>query len=73
MDVTKDYSTVICDDKEEKLVSDWVIVTLGTKVNTDAIDQLKSAVNEYYIVGDCNGTQGLWNATTSAFDAAMVI
>ena len=61
------------DGKEEKLISDTVILCLGTRVNTEAIDQLRTAVRECYIVGDGNGRQGLWNATTSAFDAAMII
>ena len=73
IDITKDYSLVVRDGKEEKLVSDTVILSLGTRVNTEAIDHLRTAVSECYIVGDCNGEQGLWNATTSAYDAAMVI
>lgn len=74
IDVTKDYSIVVKDGKEEKLIFDTVVLSLGTKVNTEAINQLKAAVTECYIVGDSNGKQGsLWNATTSAFDAAMAI
>ena len=73
IDITKDYSLVVRDGKEEKLISDTVILSLGTRVNTEAINHLRTAVTECYIVGDCNGEQGLWNATTSAYDAAMVI
>jgi 2,4-dienoyl-CoA reductase-like NADH-dependent reductase (Old Yellow Enzyme family)/NADPH-dependent 2,4-dienoyl-CoA reductase/sulfur reductase-like enzyme len=73
IDVTKDYSIVARDGKEEKLFPETVILAMGTEVNTEAIDRLKTAINEYYLIGDCNGRQGLWNATTSAFDAAMVI
>ena len=73
IDVTKEYSLVVRDGKEEKLFSDTVILSLGTRVNTEAINHLRTAVSECYIVGDGNGGQGLWNATTSAFDAAMVI
>ena len=73
IDITKDYSLVVRDGKEEKLVSDTVILSLGTRVNTEAINHLRTTVSECYVVGDGNGRQGLWNATTSAFDAAMVI
>ncbi len=73
IDITNDYSIVVRDGKEEKLVSDTVILCLGTRVNTDAIDQLRTTVSECYIVGDTNGRQGLWNATTSAYDAAVAI
>ena len=73
IDITKDYSLVVRDGKEEKLVSETVILALGTYVNTEAINHLRTAVSECYVVGDGNGRQGLWNATTSAFDAAMVI
>ena len=73
IDITKDYSLVVRDGKEEKLASDTVILSLGTQVNTKAINHLRSIMSECYIVGDGNGKQGLWNATTSAFDAAMII
>jgi NADPH-dependent 2,4-dienoyl-CoA reductase/sulfur reductase-like enzyme len=73
IDITKDYSLVVRDGKEEKLISDTVILALGTRVNTEAINHLKAGVNECYIVGDGNGQQGLWNATTSAYDVAMII
>lgn len=73
IDITKDYSIVVRDGKEEKLVSDTVVLCLGTRVNTEAINQLRTVVSECYIVGDGNGSQGLWNAITSAYDAAMII
>jgi NADPH-dependent 2,4-dienoyl-CoA reductase/sulfur reductase-like enzyme len=73
IDVTEDYSVVVRNGKEEELISDTVILSLGTRVNTEAIVHLRTAVKECYVVGDGNGRQGLWNATTSAFDAAMVI
>jgi NADPH-dependent 2,4-dienoyl-CoA reductase/sulfur reductase-like enzyme len=73
IDITKDYSLVVRDGKEEKLLSDTVFLSLGTRVNTEAINHLRTVVRECYIVGDGNGRQGLWNATTSAFDAAMAI
>ena len=51
-------------------------VSKQMKANADseAIRQLKETVAESYIVGDSNTSQGtLWNAVTSAFDAAMAI
>ena len=74
VDVTKDYVIVVKDGIEEKLVFDTVVLALGTRVDRETIDQLKPAVTECYVVGTGNGRQGsLWNATTSAFDAAMAI
>jgi 2,4-dienoyl-CoA reductase-like NADH-dependent reductase (Old Yellow Enzyme family)/thioredoxin reductase len=73
LDVTKEYSIILQNGREEKLFTETVILALGTRVNLNAINQLKDTVAEYYIVGDGNGSQGLWNATTSAFDSAMAI
>ncbi len=74
VDVTQDYAIVIKDGSEERLPFDTLILSLGIKVDSEAIDRLKIAVPEYYIVGTANGSSGtIWNATTSAFDSAMVI
>lgn len=76
IDVTKDYIVIEKDNKQENLVFDTVILALGyiANANYEIIGQLKAVVPESYIVGDCNGNEGaLWNATTSAFDAAMII
>jgi 2,4-dienoyl-CoA reductase-like NADH-dependent reductase (Old Yellow Enzyme family)/thioredoxin reductase len=76
IDVTDSYVVIKKDDKEENLVFDTVILALGNKLNAtyEIISRLRAAVAESYVVGDSNGKQGaLWNATTSAFDAAMVI
>jgi 2,4-dienoyl-CoA reductase-like NADH-dependent reductase (Old Yellow Enzyme family)/thioredoxin reductase len=74
VDVTKDYAIVIKDGKEEALVFDTVVLSLGTQVDTESINRLRSSVAECYIVGDCSGKSNtVWNATTSAFDAAMAI
>jgi 2,4-dienoyl-CoA reductase-like NADH-dependent reductase (Old Yellow Enzyme family)/thioredoxin reductase len=74
VDVTKDYAIVVENGREERLVFDTVILSLGTRVDTEAIDRLRSAVAECYIVGNSNGRSGtVWNATTSAYDAAMAI
>jgi hypothetical protein len=57
-------------------VFDTVILAFGIKVNAnyETINQLRAVVAESYIVGDSNDKGGaLWNATTSAFDAAMAI
>lgn len=73
IDVKEDYSIIATEGKEEKLVYDTVILSMGTSVNTEAINKLKRSVSRCYIVGDCNGAQGLWDAITSAYDAAMAI
>jgi 2-enoate reductase len=76
IDVTKDYVVIKKDNKEENLVFDTVILALGMKANAyyEIIRQLRATVTESYVVGDSNDKQGaLWNATTSAFDAAMAI
>ena len=65
---------VVKDGKEERLAFDTVVLSLGTKVDSEAINQLRTAVAECYVVGNSNGKSGtVWNATTSAFDAAMAI
>ncbi len=76
VDITKDHVVIEKDNGKEHLVFDTVIFASGMKTNDnfESINQLKTLVAESYIVGDCNGNQGtLWNATTSAFDAAMAI
>jgi 2,4-dienoyl-CoA reductase-like NADH-dependent reductase (Old Yellow Enzyme family)/NADPH-dependent 2,4-dienoyl-CoA reductase/sulfur reductase-like enzyme len=76
IDVTKDYVVIKKNNKEENLVFDTVILALGIKPNAnyEIIRQLRATVTESYVVGDSNDKQGtLWNATTSAFDAAMAI
>ncbi len=74
IDVTQDYAIVATDGMEQGLVYDTVVLSLGTKVDTEAINQFRSAVAECYVVGNCNGKSGtVWNATTSAFDAAMAV
>ncbi len=74
VDVREDGAILIQDGKEEALAFDTVVLSLGTKVDTESIDRLRSAVAECYIVGNCGGNSNtVWNATTSAFDAAMAI
>jgi NADPH-dependent 2,4-dienoyl-CoA reductase/sulfur reductase-like enzyme len=76
IDVTDDDVVVEKGAKEERLAFDTIILALGMKANAndDVIGRLKAAVPENYIVGDSNGKRGgLWNAITSAFDAAMAI
>ena len=74
VDVTQDYAIVVEDGREAGLVFDTLVLSLGTKVNIEAINQLRSAVAECYVVGNSNGKSGtVWNATTSAFDAAMAV
>jgi pyruvate/2-oxoglutarate dehydrogenase complex dihydrolipoamide dehydrogenase (E3) component len=74
VDVTQDYAIVVKGGREDRLIFDTVILSLGTKVDTEAIKQLRTAVAECYVVGNSNGKSGtVWNATTSAFDAAMAV
>ena len=76
IDVTKDHVVIEKDNKEENLVFDTVILALGMKVNANhvIIRQLRATASESFVVGDSTGKSStLWNATTSAFDAAMAI
>jgi 2,4-dienoyl-CoA reductase-like NADH-dependent reductase (Old Yellow Enzyme family)/thioredoxin reductase len=74
VDVTEDCAIVVKDGKEEALAFDTVILSLGTRVDTESINRLRSSVAECYVVGNCSGNSNtVWHATTSAFDAAMAI
>ncbi|MBN2318844.1 MAG: FAD-dependent oxidoreductase [Acidobacteria bacterium] len=73
-DVTQDYAVVTHKGREEKLVFDTVVLSLGTMVDADAVNRLRPAVAECYVVGDSSDMSGtVWNAVTSAYDAAMAI
>jgi 2,4-dienoyl-CoA reductase-like NADH-dependent reductase (Old Yellow Enzyme family)/thioredoxin reductase len=74
IDVTQNYAIVVKDGREEGLVFDTLVLSLGTEVDTEAIDHFRTAVVECYVVGTSNGKPDtVWNATTSAFDAAMAV
>ncbi|MBP1625435.1 MAG: NADH-flavin oxidoreductase, Old yellow enzyme family, partial [Acidobacteria bacterium] len=74
VDVTKDCAIVIKDGKEEALVFDTVVLSLGTQIDAECINRLRSSVAECYVAGTCGGKSNtVWNATTSAFDAAMAV
>lgn len=74
VDVTQDCAIVLIDGREERLAFDTVVLSLGTKVDSESVQHLKTAVPECHVAGTCNGISGtVWNAVTSAFDAAMVI
>ena len=74
VDVTKDYAVVTRDGAEEALDFDTLVLSMGTRIDTESIDHLRSAVAECYVVGNCSGKSNtVWNATTSAFDAAMAV
>ena len=74
VDVTRDFAVVIHQGREERLAFDTIILSLGTTVDSDAINRLRSAVAECYVVGNSNGESGtVWNAVTSAYDAAMAV
>jgi 2,4-dienoyl-CoA reductase-like NADH-dependent reductase (Old Yellow Enzyme family)/thioredoxin reductase len=74
MDTTPDYAIVATEGREERLHFDTLVLSLGTKVDTEILDRFRMSIAECYIVGTSNGESGtVWNATTSAFDAAMAI
>ena len=74
LDVTQDHAVVVSDGGEERLVFDTIVLSLGTMVDTDAVNCLRSVVSECYVVGNSNGKSAtVWNAVTSAYDAAMII
>jgi 2,4-dienoyl-CoA reductase-like NADH-dependent reductase (Old Yellow Enzyme family)/thioredoxin reductase len=74
IDVMPDYAVVVTDGKQERLAFDTVILSLGIRVHDESIGRLRSAVAESYVVGNSNGKSGtVWNATTSAYDAAMAV
>jgi len=76
IDVTKDHVVIERENKKDKLVFDTVILASGmkAKANFEFIKSLRDIVPESYVAGDCNDNQyTIWNATTSAFDAAMAI
>ena len=74
VDVTRDHAVVVHDGNEERLDFDTIVLSLGTMVDEDTIARLRPAVAECYVVGSSNGRSGtVWNATTSAYDAAMAI
>jgi 2,4-dienoyl-CoA reductase-like NADH-dependent reductase (Old Yellow Enzyme family)/thioredoxin reductase len=74
LDVMPDYAVVVKDGKQEQLAFDTLVLSLGTSVDAEAMNRFRNVVAECYVVGDGNGKSGtVWNATTSAFDAAMAI
>jgi NADPH-dependent 2,4-dienoyl-CoA reductase/sulfur reductase-like enzyme len=74
VDVTKDHAMVLRDGKEEALAFDTVVLSLGIRADSESLNRLKSSVAECYVIGNCSGKSNtVWNATTSAFDAAMAV
>lgn len=74
VDVTKDCAIVSMDGIKEAMAYDTVILSLGIRIDTEAVNCLRPLAAECHVVGNCNGkTNTVWNATTSAFDAAMAV
>jgi NADPH-dependent 2,4-dienoyl-CoA reductase/sulfur reductase-like enzyme len=74
LDATPDHAIVVKDGNQEQLAFDTLVLSLGTSVDAEAMNRFRSLAAECYVVGNGNGKSGtVWNATTSAFDAAMVI
>ncbi len=58
---------------EECISCDTAVMSLGFKPNTVAIDGFRDLCGEFYVVGDAYRPGNVWNANTTAFDAAMRI
>ena len=58
---------------EECISCDTAVMSLGFKPNSAAIDGFRDLCGEFYVVGDAYRPGNVWNANTTAFDAAMRI
>jgi hypothetical protein len=57
--------------KEAKLNADTVILALGRLPVTDLVKELKGSVKEFYLAGDCIGTDPKW-AFTAIRQGSMI-
>lgn len=74
LDVTEEDVIVERNGEEIKIKADTVVIAMGGKADEEFISAFERTIPETYRVGDCNGEPGnLWNAVTSAFDAAMIL
>ena len=60
-------------DGEETIPCDTAVMSLGFRPNVGKIDSFRDLCGEFYVVGDACKPGNVWNATTTAFDAAMRI
>ena len=60
-------------DGEETIPCDTAVMSLGFRPNVGKIDSFRDLCGEFYVVGDARKPGNVWNATTTAFDAAMRI
>jgi thioredoxin reductase len=57
-----------------ELPCDTLVLSLGVRPREDIAKTFKDCATDVILVGDCCSGQGtLWNATRTAFDAAMAI
>lgn len=74
VDVTDSDIIVMNNGEKKNIKADTLVLSLGNRVNHDIIQEYRKIAPEFYAIGDANGNPGcLWNAVTSAFDAAMVL
>ena len=61
------------DGKEEKLMADAVIFTVGMAPNIKTVEALRNCAPEFYTVGDCIKPGRIVQATQTGFFSAMNI
>lgn len=73
-DITEEGAVIenINGDKEI-IACDTVVLSFGVKTNKDEVEKFKDIAEDTFIIGDCSNSRGgtLYNATRTAFDAAM--
>ena len=73
-DVPRDCAVVVSNGREERLVFDTIVLSLGTRVDTETINRLKPGIAECYVVSNGNRKSGtVWNAVTSSYSTAMAV
>lgn len=61
---------VTADNEEQQLKADTVVLALGSASDDRLYDELKSQLDEVYLIGDATSPSRLVNATRQAFDLA---
>lgn len=55
-------------NKKEELPFDSIVLSLGSKSNTDLIEKSNETFKNVYVIGDANGVGNIANATKTAYD-----
>ncbi|MBQ8974193.1 MAG: FAD-dependent oxidoreductase, partial [Oscillospiraceae bacterium] len=73
-DIT-DEGVVITDESGAKqtILCDNVVLSLGSKPDTEFIASFEGTARDVYVVGDAYKVANVWQANTTAFDKAMMI